>query len=144
MCQRAADPDFYLTFSWGAPLPRAGLSICLRDTQQSLRAAIDDDGMADEPIPLSNMNIALESKTEISIYLRSYKVLFRSQVVTFAQTLKAVDLLEFCGLYRGNYEEMWTYVFAGRRQIGYLTLEWDPWRLPDNDQRNRTSVVSNA
>ena len=50
----------------------------------------------------------------------------RYESFTYGQVLQAVQLFEYCGLYLGEFEEMWAYVFFEGRQVGYLAMyhEW--------------------
>ena len=62
----------------------------------------------------------------VTVYLKfqSFSA-FKFERFTTDQLRQALDLFELCGLQKGIYEEIWAYVFAGKKQIGYLIMHKD-------------------
>lgn len=139
-CQRPGiDRDVFLTFSWGAPISESRIVRTLYECRIHLVDGVERLHLGDDPLPFPSMNLAIENRYGVKVNLSFYRSIARREVVTWSQALAAVNLLEFCGVRVGNYDEMWAYIYAEGKQIGYITIVWDPDPETDNSPNNLSS-----
>ena len=55
----------------------------------------------------------------------------RHERLTNLQTLKAIQILQFCGAAKGRYEEMYSYLFVEGKRKASIWIEYD---TPPGDQ----------
>lgn len=68
-------------------------------------------------LPLEESLLYLDGRIALFMYAKQYRERF-----TCSQAQQAVDLLEYCGIAQGHFEEMWAYVFAAEKQVGYIWM----------------------
>ncbi len=95
-------------------------------------------GSADLVHPQEDFNAGeLTEGRRLVITTRAYVKYPWSKVALVAeQCLDAVNLLERCGWRRGNYEEIWAFIWAGEVQIGYIWLmqeKVEPWVVEEGN-----------
>ncbi|KAL8923254.1 MAG: hypothetical protein Q9172_003196 [Xanthocarpia lactea] len=143
LCQngRYRYPDFYLTYSEGAPRSGGAIHDVLEDAVRTLNLLIEE-GDGDKNIPVPHYDITNIWETRMSLELwRRHRFGIRHTGFTVNQALAAVELMQWCGVMKGHYSEMWAYVFAGGKQIGYVFYHRvDVYQ--GRDGRNETAELS--
>ncbi|KAL8679991.1 MAG: hypothetical protein Q9186_003757 [Xanthomendoza sp. 1 TL-2023] len=113
-----------LTFTFWSPLSRGSARIAIAGTKRILRERIAA-GHGDRSLPgIPTYVISYQYRTRIAVTIRHVQswgiqyALFNAK-----QALQALELLEYCGVEREIYEEMWACVFEDGRLIGYIWME---------------------
>lgn len=121
-CTDEGHPSTYLTFSWGDPLPENRIFRALNDAEDNVLEMVDN-GFGGYQIP-DDWILGVDGARNIRIQVRPYKEHYWStnKFVVFKSRL-AVELLRACGLEKGEFREMWGYVFNLGKMIGYIWLE---------------------
>ncbi|KAL8861615.1 MAG: hypothetical protein Q9178_002140 [Gyalolechia marmorata] len=125
LCQngRYRYPDFYLTFSEGAPRSGGAIHDVLEESMKILNIMIEL-GYGDKNIPVPRYDITTLWDKMMSLEIRRHhRFGIRYSDFTITQALAAVELLQWCGVRKGRYTEMWAYVFAGGKHIGFVFYE---------------------
>ncbi|KAI4169498.1 MAG: hypothetical protein LQ343_005638 [Gyalolechia ehrenbergii] len=122
-CRHPRFPNFYLTFTWGQPLPRDAIYATTQDAEDSVRQFIRDR-MGSKPVPSPRgIDLGWNVKDNIVITVRPYKkYMFSKNRFSFFRASDAEQLIGYCGLDSQVYKEMWAFVFHGPQQIGYIWL----------------------
>ncbi|KAL8941351.1 MAG: hypothetical protein Q9216_002290 [Gyalolechia sp. 2 TL-2023] len=122
-CRHPRFPDFYLTFTWGRPLPRDVIYAITQEAQAFVREVISQR-MGNKPVPSPDgFSLAWSREENVELTVRPHKkYMFSKNRFSVFQASDAEQLIEYCGLQSQVYREMWAFVFRGPQQIGYIWL----------------------
>lgn len=113
-CYSALIPGVHLTFSFGERLTETRVVTILRAAKQRIRLFIEAGFTR---LPVEECLLYSDENRALFMFAKQLKGRF-----TCSQVQQAIDLLEHCGIAQRHFEEMWAYVFAAKKQVGYIWM----------------------
>ncbi|KAL8712371.1 MAG: hypothetical protein Q9225_006956 [Loekoesia sp. 1 TL-2023] len=135
VCIRPSIPFIHLTLSRGRRLPRGLIWKAIDEAENRVQTFISA-GQGDWQIPADDWDLS-EGMEKIDFVVKLYRApgALRHERLTSRQTWQALQLLQFCGVARGRYEEVYAYLFLDGKKVASIWIESDvpPGDQPDND-----------